>query len=176
VQVEATYALPLKLALRKGDDGNWRVAVRGSVQNTTGAAEPTLLRGGPLFGDAGMRVQEACQANLKQLMLAVLMYAQDHDEVLPSAETWRDDIMPYIGNVQVFQCFVNPWGYTYNASLSKKPLGQVDRPSETIVLFEVGHMEPNAAADLTAVQLAHRHNGGDNVAYADGHVKWLPGQ
>jgi prepilin-type processing-associated H-X9-DG protein len=84
--------------------------------------------------------------------------------------------MPYCRNAYVFVCPENPWGFTYSATLSKKPLGQIERPAETVIFFEVGHVEPNMAADPAQAQLAHRHNDGDNFGYVDGHVKWLAGQ
>lgn len=176
VQAIATYSLPTTLVLRRQEEGTWDVLLAESMSATTGAEEAIVLRNVGLGSSVATDGQTACQSNLKQLMLAILMYAQDHDEVLPPAETWRDDLMPYCRNAPSFVCPVNPWGYTYNTTLSKKPLGQIANPAEAIVLFEVGHVEPNMAADLTKVKLAHRHNGGDDFAYADGHVKWLSGQ
>jgi prepilin-type processing-associated H-X9-DG protein len=176
VRVVATYAVPLTLVLKKGDDGKWRVAVRESLLSTTGAVEPMLFDSASWLNRPGMspqEAQEACLSNLKQLGLGVLMYAQDHNEVLPPAETWCDDMFPYLKNAQVYCCPLNPYGYTYNVTLSRKPLAQIERPAETILFFELGHREQNAAADPTKVQAAHRHGNGDNFAYADGHVKWL---
>jgi prepilin-type processing-associated H-X9-DG protein len=177
VQVVATYCVPLTLVLKRGDDGQWRVAVRESILTTTGAQDPMLLGNAPpVAQQLDESTRPTCLSNLKQLMLAMLQYAQDHDEVLPPAETWRDDLMPYCHNVLIFQCPVNPWGYTYNATLAKKPLGQIAAPAETIVLFEVGHVEPNMAADPAKVKWVRPHDGGACVGYADGHVKWLAGQ
>lgn len=176
VQAIATYSLPTTLVLRRQEDGTWDVLLAESMSATTGAEEAIVLRDVEVGGSVQTDDQTACQSNLKQLMLAILMYAQDHDEVLPPAETWRDDLMPYCRNARIFVCPVNPWGYTYSVAVSKKPLAQFADPAETIALFEVGHVEPSMAADLTKVKLAHRHNGGDNFAYVDGHVKWLAGQ
>lgn len=54
----------------------------------------------------------ACLSNAKQLALAVRMYVQDYDEVLPYAyhqasccgPTWRVDLLPYLRNRAVFRC------------------------------------------------------------------------
>jgi len=174
VKLVGTYAVPLTLVLQKDpDDGMWRVAVRESILSTTGTQEPLLLDSDAWLNRPDMSDLQVCLANLKQLMLAMLSYAQDHDEVLPPVETWRDDLMPYCRNALIFQCPANPWGYTYNATLAKKPLGQIANPAETIALFEVGHAEPNMAADPAQVPWAHRHDGGDSFGYVDGHVKWL---
>ena len=56
--------------------------------------------------------------NCKQLGLAIAMYAQDYDEVLPNEDrdydgsggesagdgTWRSMVLPYVKNVQIFRC------------------------------------------------------------------------
>lgn len=38
---------------------------------------------------------EACRANLRQLALAVCIYAEDYDEVLPPAPSWCDGVLSY---------------------------------------------------------------------------------
>jgi prepilin-type N-terminal cleavage/methylation domain-containing protein/prepilin-type processing-associated H-X9-DG protein len=71
----------------------------------------------PVFARAREKArQSSCQSNLKQLGLAVSMYAQDHDEVLPirwyggsndawdAPFLWMDLIYPYVKNEQVFTC------------------------------------------------------------------------
>jgi prepilin-type N-terminal cleavage/methylation domain-containing protein/prepilin-type processing-associated H-X9-DG protein len=68
----------------------------------------------PVFAKAREKARQAsCTSNVKQLMLAILMYAQDYDERLPpnwnvgaggASDTWSDLIMPYIKNDQIFVC------------------------------------------------------------------------
>ncbi|MBC7287651.1 MAG: DUF1559 domain-containing protein [Armatimonadetes bacterium] len=73
----------------------------------------------PVFARAREKARQAsCQSNIKQLMLAVLMYAQDYDEMLvgswydydgsgtntPGDYTWRAAVAPYVRNVQIFIC------------------------------------------------------------------------
>lgn len=52
----------------------------------------------PVFGRAREKARQAtCQSNLKQLAMAVAMYIQDHDEVLPPCNPdWRNDLNPYL--------------------------------------------------------------------------------
>ncbi len=70
----------------------------------------------PVFARAREKARQAsCQSNLKQLMTATLMYAQDYDELLPCWERDTDDedlsplppgrsVYPYINNLGIFVC------------------------------------------------------------------------
>ncbi|MEI6503295.1 MAG: DUF1559 domain-containing protein [Armatimonadota bacterium] len=67
----------------------------------------------PVFARAREKARQAsCLANLKQIGLAVLAYAQDCDEALPwawlsngaQAWTWRNMCLPYVKNTQIMFC------------------------------------------------------------------------
>jgi len=75
----------------------------------------------PVFAKAREKARTAsCQSNLKQIGVAIAMYAQDYDEVLPRLwidldgsgggspasgdMTWRSSIQPYLKSAQIFQC------------------------------------------------------------------------
>ena len=77
----------------------------------------------PVFARAREKARTAaCQSNLKQLSLAVLMYAQDSDGMAPYGYeysyvgafpagrtpagpwTWREFIQPYVMNTQLLVC------------------------------------------------------------------------
>jgi len=72
----------------------------------------------PVFARAREKArQSSCQSNLKQIGLAVHMYAQDYDETLPRGYTdlrpltisggyihTPEALHPYINNAQVWQC------------------------------------------------------------------------
>ncbi len=71
----------------------------------------------PVFAKAREKARQAsCESNLKQISLAVLMYAQDYDEKFPhwnfrhctdvanADGDWKDVCEPYIKNIQVFAC------------------------------------------------------------------------
>ena len=90
----------------------------------------------PVFARAREKArQTSCLSNMKQIMLAVLQYVQDYDEMLPLGTSywwapggggsatrfdpliWSDAIMPYVKNEQVFACpsaannqMTTPWG------------------------------------------------------------------
>src|ERR1043166_6183176 len=61
----------------------------------------------PVFAQAREKARQAtCVSNNRQFLLAVLMYSQDHDEMLPpgsyimpgmaTAMTWQDFVEPYV--------------------------------------------------------------------------------
>jgi prepilin-type N-terminal cleavage/methylation domain-containing protein/prepilin-type processing-associated H-X9-DG protein len=68
----------------------------------------------PVFAKAREKARQAsCMSNLKQLSLAMLMYAQDYDERLTiswytpnddNGYVWADAIVPYMKNLQILDC------------------------------------------------------------------------
>src|SRR4051794_3861515 len=75
----------------------------------------------PVFAKAREKARQAsCTSNMKQLGLAIMMYSQDYDELLPPIAagfkplgTWRNLIQPYIKSVQITACQSNPMGTKY---------------------------------------------------------------
>ncbi len=76
----------------------------------------------PVFARAREKArQTSCLSNVKQIMLAVNMYAQDYDETLciayiSSSPTvrWYNAIVPYVKNTQIFKCPSMPTGVSYS--------------------------------------------------------------
>jgi prepilin-type N-terminal cleavage/methylation domain-containing protein len=73
----------------------------------------------PVFARAREQARKtACLSNMKQIGTALYMYAQDYDETLPErynnnpndldqwgySQTWKDMLVPYIKNLQVYAC------------------------------------------------------------------------
>ncbi len=69
----------------------------------------------PVFARAREKARQAsCQANEKQIALAVLMYVQDNDQRFPAVyndhngtfprRIWAEVIEPYVKNRQLFEC------------------------------------------------------------------------
>lgn len=62
-----------------------------------------------VFAQARAKARQAsCQSNLKQVVLALLMYAQDYDETIPGArlplDGWTGALLPYTKNEQIYVC------------------------------------------------------------------------
>lgn len=116
-----------------------------------------------------------CQSNLKQLGLALMMYAQDYDDRLPPAQRWTEVLYPYVKNESVFKCPAAPeleCGYAYNRVLSMKLMRQVQSPAEAVSLFDSTIGKKNVADNGASWPSPGRHDGGSNCAFMDGHVKW----
>jgi prepilin-type N-terminal cleavage/methylation domain-containing protein/prepilin-type processing-associated H-X9-DG protein len=117
----------------------------------------------PVFAKAREKArQTSCLSNEKQIALAILMYAQDYDELLPIHCYWTSIgnwpwpvvITPYVKNDQIFMCPSNPaWrnrgygcgGYGYNlstiadgtcVSCDNRALAQIPAPSGLLMLTE----------------------------------------
>ncbi len=70
----------------------------------------------PVFSRAREKARQAsCLSNIKQMVLAGLMYAQDYDELLANGHIgnnpadlrvvlWFDIIQPYVKNTQILSC------------------------------------------------------------------------
>jgi len=171
----------------------------------------------PVFARARAKArQAACSSNLKQFGLAIDMYAQDYDEMLPphnddedprpTAYDWRYEtfiyrLQPYVRNTQLTKCPEDPdwkppgtaderwWSYDFNRGCEYAPqqpywLAVFEDPAGTVILFDGG--EPDHGVELDdpdsldkpndwsdrARKAYTRHNGGLNILWVDGHVKW----
>ena len=129
----------------------------------------------PVFARAREKArQTSCLSNVKQICLAVLMYAQDYDEMWPahhrpvpatltypggqtttSGLMWYAAVYPYINNIQIFNCPSSSYrwtgGYTgglrygYSRYLTGKSMADVDQPAATLVVADSDY-EPGTSA------------------------------
>ncbi len=120
------------------------------------------------------------------------------DYVLPDGVThwtggamlWMYYMMPYVRNSQVFTCpsDSSPWSpsaygsssYGKNYRLHLRALASIDAPSTTIMLNDCGYYlsdwDTRTGGDSdNAAPPSIIHNGGANLAFVDGHAKWMQG-
>ncbi len=174
LSVVATVTLPQTLVLRRGADGKWVVDLLQSSKASTGRQEPTILRGIERPEPAAGAV---CMSNLKQLALAVLMWSQDHHNTLPPAANWAKELDPYLKNMKVFACPAAPdlqCGYAYNVAVAGKMTAEIARPSDTVLFYESTLGSLDAADKGESQPRPGRHEGGNHLAYVDGHVQRQP--
>ena len=153
----------------------------------------------PVFAKAREKArQTSCLSNVKQIMLAILQYAQDYDETLipgalvmaaPSGgNEWFEVLSPYMKNTQLIVCpskksyylgygwNYQEFGYYYgnHGTGWATTLGEIDRPAETILIGD--NADDNHGARYlykrSSSYLPARHNGGGNMGLCDGHAKW----
>jgi prepilin-type N-terminal cleavage/methylation domain-containing protein/prepilin-type processing-associated H-X9-DG protein len=152
----------------------------------------------PVFARARENARKtSCLSNLKQLGLGALMYTQDYDErfmrhytnVAPEgARDWTTDTTPYLKNRQIFICASQTrpgttYGYsTWMATSSGRAMAEIEESSRTALFCEVkgnstGGVDRSAPFNYNATDLrfepAMLHMEGVNMAYADGHAKWI---
>jgi len=119
----------------------------------------------PVFSRAKEPSQaRGCLSNVKQLGLALMMYADDHQEILPQASSWEEAVAPYIAAPQIFTCPTTGKGHAFNEALSGADLKDLDNPQATPMLWEPA---------LDAEGLVGPHGGQFNVGYADGHAQMV---
>jgi len=124
-------------------------------------------------------------SNLKQIGLALIMYAQENGDRLPDADGWVDALLPQWSDVKdkgfhaeaLFRDPTapaeEPWNYAFNRALSNVRLGDIKDPSATVMVFESTAGVKNAADTGQSLPRPGRHAGGDCYVFADGHARWL---
>jgi prepilin-type N-terminal cleavage/methylation domain-containing protein/prepilin-type processing-associated H-X9-DG protein len=144
-----------------------------------------------------------CLSNQKQLVLAFMMYAQDNNGRLPrwwtptggpnGARDWAVDTTPYVRSQEVYKCPVRPKsnrGFGFNAWLAWETGAQLSSlkfPAKTCIFTEMEDPQhkddPRYDVDRSTpygFPIDHRfwfakdrHRGGANMAFADGHARFL---
>ena len=123
----------------------------------------------PVFSRARDEARTAnCISNLKQIGTAMMMYANDYNDVWPSKENWCDALKPYAHKTTVFECPALPGmkgGYACNALLSKWTTNDIKSPEATILAFDArGGWNMAGGIELVAM----RHRGMANAVFANG--------
>jgi prepilin-type processing-associated H-X9-DG protein len=132
----------------------------------------------PAFSAAqsGARVMVSMN-NMKQLGIAVQMYAIDNGGRFPPADQWPDLLQK--GSFVTPQVWADPdqdstgRGYSMNSSLSDKPLSFVKDPARTVIFFECKPgSPPGGGPELLPEQPPH--GGVYVIGFVDGHAEVVP--
>ena len=99
-----------------------------------------------------------CMSRLKQMSLAFVMFASDHNDAFPSETDWRKELQPYAGNPAeiFFNCPDGNKPYHYVRQSIAWP--KIKEPSRVVLFYE----------DFD------NHNDRICIAFADGHVQGYP--
>jgi hypothetical protein len=115
-----------------------------------------------------------CMNNLKQLGLGTIMYANDHQNLLPAGTNWSSAVVKYVGSERVFVCpadrHAKKCAYAFNVNLSGIDLKEVRSPSDTVLIFE-SDGDWNATGGPEMVLTSPRHIRAVGLVFADGHAE-----
>ena len=149
----------------------------------------------PVFAKAREKAyQTSCLNNQRQIALAIHMYAQDHDEMLPSAQTWNQDIGGAYGMTgKIWDCPTNShvgtaaqpdYFYVAGSFLSSTALGNIAQPNAAPMLADLANPAsslpyivhtPQTMLTQAVNSVDLRHGGGAIFAFLDGHTQFVPG-
>lgn len=132
--------------------------------------------------------------------IGTCMYGHVHTAAAPGAinayNGWANHLQPYVKNVQIFVCpsvavttctagtgvaiTSNAYGFNYDGCMGKS-IGTIDKPAEQMIFQDMQDTYCINSTNTAATAISQmgnglvRHNDGSNVAFTDGHVKWLSG-
>ncbi|MFO7948228.1 MAG: DUF1559 domain-containing protein [Armatimonadota bacterium] len=162
----------------------------------------------PVFSQAREKARSiACINNLKQISMALFMYAGDYGGDMPTGtyvaedvfgnvveingyEGWANHLYPYTRNTQIFRCpssgstKISPvmednYAYNYDG-LQHADLKRLEYPTELMAVMDFHDSFAIRGANTPenfftgAGDGLQRHNDGANVAFCDGHAKFMP--
>ncbi len=117
------------------------------------------------------RQRAICQSNLKRISLASKQYIRDYDEQNLLSAGWNIALAPYGARPAIFQCPRPEIGYIYNRNLQSVSEAAIKNPAVLTSFYEApGRLRADSGGSW---QLDGVHMGGTNVAFYDGHVKWM---
>jgi prepilin-type processing-associated H-X9-DG protein len=116
-----------------------------------------------------------CMNNVKQLNLALMMYATDNNDRFPAGTNWCEALGPYLGHST--NALVCPQGtpnqrchYALNAQLVGRGIKAIQVPAQTVLIFECdGGWNVSGGRELLPAK--PRHNGAYVLGFADGHAE-----
>jgi prepilin-type processing-associated H-X9-DG protein len=139
----------------------------------------------PVFGQAREKArQTSCASNLKTISGAMLMYAQDYDDLFPPAENRMDSVDAFCppspkgkAKGSVYHCpSVNgksTYGYAYNSNVASQTTVKIADPRAKMLLYDSTTQARSASDPGTSLPSKGRHSGGNTIAFADGHARWI---
>jgi prepilin-type processing-associated H-X9-DG protein len=110
----------------------------------------------------------SCKSNLRQIGLAIHMYADEHDEIFPP--DFKSLVPSYVDNPKIFRCPDSQTTVTYQ---DFKPGGTI-RPTSTSYAYVPGLRSAMPGIVIVAYDKTTADHGGvgRNVVFADAHVEF----
>jgi prepilin-type N-terminal cleavage/methylation domain-containing protein/prepilin-type processing-associated H-X9-DG protein len=150
----------------------------------------------PVFSRAREKArQTSCMSNLRQIGVAIMMYADDYDTCLPLAYEYlvapsqipgysgtfgepiiSDVLQPYTKNTQIFRCPSDKDGYWKEQKMSYDYANGLQEPGDWPEVIDWPWNTEPTRVMLIFDYSPDWHAKGPNVCYADGHVKTIAKQ
>ena len=133
----------------------------------------------PVFAKSRDKAREvSCLSNEKLMGLALMQYAQDNDNLLPSQPNWMDATKPYMGgDERAFHCptasgqDLSKYGYAFNSSARSQNISKIASPEKVPMVFDSDNLDRNATDAGSSLPSPPRHGDGNNVVFADGSAR-----
>ncbi len=162
-----------EVSIQKADNGNnlsWLRIMKILLAVFVGVV---ILLGiflpGPISRERAERVK--CMANMKNLSVALYMYAQDNGNSYPTPEKWCDLLVNKFGDFN-YKSFYCPGGKEGICSYAMNPNCEPNSPEDIVLLFEAkGGWNQVGGSELLTTE---NHKGeGCNVVFGDLHVEFV---
>jgi len=118
----------------------------------------------------------ACGTNMRSLSMAMLMYAENHDDKFPTGSKWCDLLIEHAGvDRKMFQCrgaTEGPCNYAMNENVAE--LGPSNQ-SDLVLLFET-HPGWNQVGGPEILTTENHRDEGCNVVFVNWHVEFVKTQ
>jgi len=113
--------------------------------------------------------------NMRNLGNALLMYAHDNNDMLPSADKWCDLLIAHTKVTQRdFICpasYMPVYSYGFNKNLSNKLINQIH--GNIVLLFETDGGKNVSGGPEQLMKSGRHHQGASNVLFSDFHVECI---
>jgi hypothetical protein len=125
----------------------------------------------PVFESAKSAAETSkCFSGMRKTTEALLMYAMDFDDRLPSAKTWRTVSREYGSMAEECPEKRAPFGFGFNSALSEALLEALEHSMSTVMLFETETQSPDGVGDRN--DIVFRHGPRTQIGKADGSARW----
>lgn len=115
--------------------------------------------------------KKACMSYQKQLGVGVLLYASDHDDRYPLAESWRSVADHQPGSRWRCPESKAPFTYAMNRKLSGLAESKIADPFQTVLLFDCDSNEKDRSGGPESV--SYHHHGVAVMISANGSARTL---
>src|SRR5262249_49300642 len=162
-----------KISRSQGQLGGKGLAIAAiSISGVFVLLLPALLL--PALIKARQKAQETeCVKHVKQVALAVRLFAEDNNGRYPTGASWCDAIATNLANAKLLQCPARPGlrcGYGFNRQLAGRTLSSV--PPDVVMLFETSGGWNVTGGERELLQDSP-HGRSYVVGFADGSVRQL---